>query len=122
MAVESESKSLRWSAHRSPNHTRQKGRKTAGTPDGRLKWGHNHHSPRAQPGARDLILGKPRRGEDNSPLAETKFDFLMSDVLVDCSTYAPHVYKHFHLPSIDDNDDTELHTLHNYALCRLEPR
>ena len=41
---------------------------------------------------RDRIILSPRRGKDNSPLAETEFDFGMSDVLVDHSTYAPFLY------------------------------
>lgn len=41
----------------------------------------------------DGIIVSPRRGKDNSPLAETTFDFLTSDVLVDYSTYAPCVFR-----------------------------
>ena len=93
--VKSESKSLRWSAHRSPNRTRQRGKKTLGYSEEPQQRSDDPcpkglTETRMLPGGSGIIV-KPRRGKDNSPLAETMFDFLTSDVLVDCSTYAPFV-------------------------------
>ena len=69
---------------------------------------------------RRSIIVSPRRGKDNLPLAETDFDFLMSDVLVDYSTYAPCVLRSSRLPSIDDYDEIKLHCLLSTALCMLQ--
>ena len=93
-AVRSESKSLRWSAHRSPNHTRQKGRKTLGLLPEEPQQVYSIHRPRAlfvtsgrAGGATDHR--KSQTGQGWLAHCRNNVRLLISDVLVGHSTYAP---------------------------------